>query len=199
VDAGARKQRVAETQVTFENGLTLRLMVWKELGRQVVRDAKGHTKRDAAGKPLYRWVPIPYADVTNIPASACDASEVVGIYSRRWGVADFCAQMDNQDGWGRLPSREVAVIHVHSALTLLGDSLLTRFQHLVATWMDQIAYATMEWRRFARLCLRAPIAWLLWRKHRQPGQRIPRRRDRHRDFLTSLADFGELTPGPESL
>jgi len=195
----ARNQRVAETQVTFDNGLTLRLIVWKELGQQVVKDAQGKTKRDAAGKPVYRRVPIRYAYVTNIPATERDAGEVVGLYSQRWGIEDFFEQMDNQYGLGRLPGSKLAVVKVHLALTLLGYTLLTMFQQLVATWLDQIAYATMELRRFARLFLRAPIAWLLWRKQRQPGQRPPQRRSRHRDFLTSLAEFGGPAPGPELL
>ena len=54
----------------------------------------------------------------------------------------------------------LAVVKVHIALTLLGYTLLTMFKELVATWLDQIDYATMELRRFARLFLRAPIAWL---------------------------------------
>jgi Transposase DDE domain len=195
----ARNQRVAETAVSFDNGLTLRLIVWKELGQQVVRNAQGKTKRDSAGKPVYRRVPIHYAYVTNIPATERDAGEVVGLYSQRWGIEDFFEQMDNQYGLGRLPGSKLAVVKVHLALTLLGYTLLTMFQQLVATWLSQIAYATMELRRFARLFLRAPIAWLLWRKHRQPGQHPPQRRSRHRDFLTSLAEFGGPAPGPELL
>lgn len=195
----ARNQRVAETQVTFANGLTLRLIVWKELGHQVVRDAKGKTMRDAAGQPRYRRVPICYAYVTNISATECDAAEVVGLYSQRWGIEDFFEQMDNQYGLGRLPGRTLAVIKVHLALTLLGYTLLTMFKHLVATWLNQIEYATMELRRFARLFLRAPIEWLCWLKNRQPGERAPQRRAHHRDFLAQLADFGGPAPGPELL
>jgi hypothetical protein len=57
----------------------------------------------------------------------------------------------------------------------------------------------MELRRFARLFLRAPIAWLQWLRQRQPGQRRPRLRRRHRDFVSSLANFGNPETRPELL
>lgn len=195
----ACNQRVADTQVTFENGLTLRLVVWKTLGQQVVRDEHGKPQRDQHGKTLYKPAPIYYSYVTNIAAAELDPAEVVGLYGQRWSVEDFFEQMDNQYFLGRFPSTDLALVKVHIALTFLGYTLLTTFQRLVAQWLDQAAYATMELRRFARLFLRAPCAWLNWLKQRAPGQRWPRRRHRHRDFLYSLADFGNLVPSPELL
>jgi hypothetical protein len=195
----ARNQRVADTQVTFENGLTLRLVVWKTLGRQAVRDAQGKPKRGPDGKTRYEPAPIYYSYVTNIPAAERDPAEVVGLYGQRWSVEDFFEQMDNQYFLGRFPATDLALVKVHIALTFLGYTLLREFQRLVADWLDQAEYVTMELRRFARLFLRAPVTWLRWLKHRQPGQRWPRWRHRHRDFLGSLADFGGPAPSPELL
>ena len=195
----AENQRVADVTVTFDNGLTLRLIVWKTLGRQVVRTERGNPKRDKDGKPLYRWAPIYHAYVTNIPADEMEAPAVVGLYGQRWSIEDFFEQMDNQYFLGRFPGTDLAVVKVHIALTFLGYTLLRQFQQLVAVWLDNAEYATMELRRFARLFLRAPLAWLHWLKQRQPGQRYPRLRRRHRDFVASLADFGDPVPRPELL
>jgi hypothetical protein len=195
----ARNQRVADTQVTFENGLTLRLVVWKTLGQQVVRDEHGKPQRDQHGKTRYEPAPIYYSYVTNISAAELDPAEVVGLYGQRWSVEDFFEQMDNQYFLGRFPATDLARVKVHIALTFLGYTLLTEFQRLVAQWLDQAEYATMELRRFARLFLRAPVAWLHWLKQRRPGQRWPRWRHRHRDFLGSLAAFGGPAPSPELL
>jgi hypothetical protein len=195
----AENQRVADVTVTFDNGLTLRLIVWKTLGRQVVRNERGNPKRDQDGKPLYRWRPIYHTYVTNIAADEMEAPAVVGLYGQRWSIEDFFEQMDNQYFLGHLPSTDLAVVKVHIALTFLGYILLREFQQLVADWLHNAEYATMELRRFARRFLRAPIAWLQWLKERQPGQRRPRLRRRYRDFVSSLANFGDPATKPESL
>ena len=191
----ARNQRVADTSVTFDNGLALRLVVWKRLGQRVVRDEQGQPKRDK-GKTLYRLAPIYYTYVTNIAADEMDPAELVGLYGQRWGIEDFFEQMDNQYWIERFPDTDLALVKVHLALTFLAYTLLTEFEQLVAQWLDDAEYATMELRRFARLFLRAPIAWLLWLQGREPGQRWPRWRRRHLDFLSGLATFGGAGPGP---
>jgi hypothetical protein len=195
----AENQRVADVTVTFDNGLTLRLIVWKTLGRQVVRNERGNPKRGKDGKPLSRWAPIYHAYVTNLPATEMEAPAVIGLYGQRWSIEDFFEQMDNQYFLGHFPSTDLAVVKVHIALTFLGYTLLRQFQQLVAVWLDNAEYATMELRRFARRFLRAPMAWLQWLKQRQPGQRRPRLRRRHRDFVSSLANFGNPETRPELL
>jgi hypothetical protein len=165
----------------------------------VVRDEHGKPQRDQHGKTRYKPAPIYYSYVTNIATDELDPAEVVGLYGQRWSVEDFFEQMDNQYFLGRFPAPDLARVKVHIALTFLGYTLLTQFQRLVAQWLDQAEYATMELRRFARLFLRAPVAWLHWLKQRGPGQRWPRWRRRHRDFLGSLADFGGPAPSPELL
>lgn len=186
-----RNERIAERQVTFDNGLTLRLIVWKKLGQKVVRDAQGKPKHDKHGKTIYRAAPILYTYVTNIAADAMEPDQVVALYGQRWGIEDFFEQMDNQLVWGRLPGTKLEVVRVHIALSLLGYILLMEFKHLVAAWMNQAEYATMELRRFARVFLRAPVTLLAWLKTRRPGQRQPHRRLRHRSFIASLAAFGK--------
>ncbi len=186
-----RNQRIAERRVTFENGLTLRLIVWKKLGQKVVRDAHGKPKYDKHGKTLYRAAPILYTYVTNISVEEMDADQVVALYGQRWGIEDFFEQMDNQFVWGRWPGTELGLVRVHIALSLLGYTLLVEFKRLVAEWMNQAEYATMELRRFARAFLRAPVALLAWLKTRRPGQRQPHRRPRHRSFMACLAAFGK--------
>ncbi len=104
--------------------------------------------------------------------------------------------MDNQYFLGHLPSTDLAVVKVHIALTFLGYILLREFQQLVADWLHNAEYATIELRRFARQFLRAPIAWLQWLKARQPGQRRPQLRPRYRDFCASLAHFGDPETRP---
>jgi hypothetical protein len=195
----ARNQRVADTTVTFDNGLTLRLVVWKSLGKKVVRDAQGKPKKDKAGNTLYQPAPIYYTYVTNLSPDEVDPAQVVGLYGQRWGIEDFFEQMDNQYHWACFPGTDLALVKVHIALTFLGYTLLTEFRRLVAQWLDNAEYATMELRRFARLFLRAPITWLRWLKHRQPGQRRPRWRHRYLDFMSGLAAFGEATASPELL
>ncbi len=137
--------------------------------------------------------------MTNIAADEMEAPAVVGFYGQRWSIEDFFEQMDNQYFLGHLPSTDLAVVKVHIALTFLGYTLLREFQQLVADWLHNAEYATMELRRFARRFLRAPIAWLQWLKARQPGQRRPRLRRRYRDFVSSLANFGDPATKPESL
>jgi len=195
----AENQRVADVTVTFDNGLTLRLIGWKTLGRQVVRNERGNPKRDKEGTLLYRWRPIYHTYVTNIAPDEMEAPAVVGLYGQRWSIEDFFEQMDNQYCLGHFPSTDLAVVKVHIALTWLGYTLLREFQQLVADWLHNAEYATMELRRFARRFLRAPIAWLRWLKERQPGQRQPRLRQRSRDFVSSLANFGAPETKPELL
>jgi hypothetical protein len=137
--------------------------------------------------------------VTNLPATEMEAPAVVGLYGQRWSIEDFFEQMDNQYFLGHFPSTDLAVVKVHIALTFLGYTLLRQFQQVVAAWLHNAEYATMELRRFARLFLRVPITWLLWLKERQPNQRRPRLRRRHRDFVSSLANFGNPETRPELL
>ena len=184
-------ERVAERSVTFDNGLTLRLIVWKKLGQKVVRDAQGKPKHDSHGKTRYRATPILYTYVTNISVEEMDADQVVALYGQRWGIEDFFEQMDNQFIWSRLPGTPLKLVRVHFALSLLAYTLLMEFKHLVAEWMNQAEYATMELRRFARVFLRAPVKLLAWLKTRCPGQRRPHPHRRHVSFISSLAAFGE--------
>jgi DNA-binding SARP family transcriptional activator len=88
----ARNQRVADTSVTLDNGLTLRLVVWKILGRKVVRGAQGKPKQDQAGKTLYQPAPIYYTYVTSLSPDEVDPAQVVALYGQRWGIEDFFEQ-----------------------------------------------------------------------------------------------------------
>jgi len=63
-----RNERCADTQLTLANGCTVRLIVWKKLGRVVVRNKNGKPKRDKRGRILTRLGPVHYCYLTNLSA-----------------------------------------------------------------------------------------------------------------------------------
>ena len=181
-------ERVADTTVTL-GGRTFRLVAWKKLGWRVVREADGRPRRDAKGKVVYRAAPVVFTYLTNLSADEFEPDQIAALYSRRWGVEDFFEQTNNQYDLGRFPSTDLVLVKVHIALTLIGYVLLRQFQYLAAEWMAQADYATMELRRFSREFLRAPLEWLRWRRTHSAGQRAPRLRPRHGEFVAGLLNL----------
>lgn len=186
-------ERVADTTVTLGQH-TFRLVVWKKLGWQVVRQADGRPRRDAQGKVVRRTAPVIFTYLTNLSADQFDPDQIVALYGRRWGIEDFFEQTNNQYALGRFPDTALALVKVHIALTLIGYLLLRQFQQQAAEWLGEVEYATMELRRFSRDFLRAPLEWLRWRRTRSARQRTPRLRPRYVTFVAGLLN---VDPAPD--
>jgi hypothetical protein len=183
-------ERLWEGTYRFPNGLTLRLIVWKKLGKVVVKNKNGKPKLDKRRRMVTKWAPVYYTYLTNLSADELDADQVVALYGQRWGVEDFIEQMTNQYHLGRFPTLTLKVVKVHIVLTFLLYQWVRGFAQLAADWLGRAEYARMELRRFGRCFLRAPRA-LLDRIRSGPRREYgPRRPGDHAAFARSLAALG---------
>lgn len=189
-----RNERCADTQLTLANGCTLRLIIWKKLGRVVVRTENGNPKRDKRGRILTKPGPVHYCYLTNLSADEWDPDQVIALYGKRWGVEDFIEEIKNQYHLGRFPGKDLKLVKVHLILTLTLYILMKQFKQLAAQWLERAEYARMELCRFSRQFLQTPKALLEWIKA-APKNYGPRRRQRRdHGFLKSLLAFGLSPP-----
>lgn len=189
-----RNERCADTSLTLANGCTLRLIIWKKLGRVVVRNKNGNPKRDKRGRILTKPGPVHYCYLTNLSADEWDPDQVIALYGKRWGVEDFIEEIKNQYHLGRFPGKDLQLVKVHLILTLILYILMKQFKQLAAQWLARAEYARMELCRFSRQFLQAPKA-LLERLKAAPKNHGPRRRQRRdQGLLKSLLAFGLSPP-----
>jgi hypothetical protein len=66
-------ERLWEGTYRFDNGLVLRLIVWKKLGKVVVKDKNGRPKLDKQRRMKTKWAPVYYSYLTN-PAAQLRSS-----------------------------------------------------------------------------------------------------------------------------
>lgn len=183
-------ERLWEGSYRFPNGLTLRLIVWKKLGKVVVKDKHGKPKLDKRRRMVTKWAPVYYTYLTNIPADELEADQVVALYGQRWGVEDFIEQMTNQYHLGRFPTTKMKIVKVHIALTFLLYQWVRGFAQLAAEWLERAEYARMELCRFGRCFLRAPRSLLERIRSKSHKGSRQRRSGDHAVFIRSLAALG---------
>lgn len=187
-------ERCADTRLTLPNGHTLRLIIWKKLGRVIVRNKNGNPKRDKRGRIITKPGPVHYGYLTNLSADEWDPDQVIALYGKRWGVEDFIEEIKNQYHLGRFPGKDLKLVKVHLILTLILYVLMKQFKQLAAQWLQRAEYARMELCRFSRQFLQAPKV-LLKRIKAAPKNYGPRRRQRRdQGFLKSLLAFGLSLP-----
>lgn len=183
-------ERLWEGSYRFPNGLTLRLIVWKKLGKVVVKGKHGKPKLDKRRRMVTKWAPVYYTYLTNIPADELEADQVVALYGQRWGVEDFIEQMTNQYHLGRFPTTKMKIVKVHIALTFLLYQWVRGFAQLAAEWLERAEYARMELCRFGRCFLRAPRSLLERIRSKSHKESRQRRSGDHAVFIRSLAALG---------
>lgn len=183
-------ERLWEGSYRFPNGLTLRLIVWKKLGKVVVKGKHGKPKLDKRRRMVTKWAPVYYTYLTNIPADELEADQVVALYGQRWGVEDFIEQMTNQYHLGRFPTTKMKIVKVHIALTFLLYQWVRSFAQLAAEWLERAEYARMELCRFGRCFLRAPRSLLERIRSKSHKESRQRRSGDHAVFIRSLAALG---------
>ena len=183
-------ERLWEGSYRFPNGLTLRLIVWKKLGKVVVKNKHGKPKLDKRRRMVTKWAPVYYTYLTNIPADELEADQVVALYGQRWGVEDFIEQMTNQYHLGRFPTTKMKIVKVHIALTFLLYQWVRGFAQLAAEWLERAEYARMELCRFGRCFLRAPRSLLERIRNKSHKESRQRRSGDHAVFIRSLAALG---------
>lgn len=189
-----RNERCADTRLTLPNGHTLRLIIWKKLGRVVVRNKNSYPKRNKRGRIITKPGPVHYCYLTNLSADEWDPDQVIALYGKRWGVEDFIEEIKNQYHLGRFPGKDLKLVKVHLILTLILYVLMKQFKQLAAQWLERTEYARMELCRFSRQFLQAPKA-LLERIKAAPKNHGPRRRQLpDQGFLKSLLAFGLSPP-----
>jgi len=189
-----RNERCADTHLTLANGCTLRLIIWKKLGRVVVRNKNGNPKRDNRGRIITKPGPVHYCYLSNLSADEWDPDQVIALYGKRWGVEDFIEEIKNQYHLGRFPGKDLKLVKVHLILTLILYILMKQFKQLAAQWLKRAEYARMELCRFSRQFLHAPKT-LLKRIKAAPKNHGPRRRQRRDEgFLRGLLAFGLSPP-----
>ena len=181
-------ERLWEGTYRFPNGLALRLIVWKKLGKVVVKNKNGKPKLDKRRRMVTKPAPVYYTYLTNLSPDELEADQVVALYGQRWGVEDFIEQMTNQYHLGRFPTTGLKIVKVHIALTFLLYQWVRGFAQLAAEWLERAEYARMELCRFGRCFLRAPRSLL---DRIRAGQKSRRRRPSdHAVFARSLAALG---------
>ena len=189
-----RNERCADTQLTLANGCTVRLIVWKKLGRVVVRNKNGKPKRDKRGRILTRLGPVHYCYLTNLSADEWDPGHVIALYGKRWGVEDFIEEIKNQYHLGRFPGKDLKLVKVHLIPTLILFILMEQFRQLAAQWLGRAENARMELCRFSRQFPQTPKALLQWVKAAPKNYSPRRRQPRDQSFLKSLPAFGLSPP-----
>jgi len=181
--AGAN-QRCAETTVFFgEQGARFRLVVWKKLGRRVVKDEDGKRVKDADGKVVKEPFIIYHSYLTNLSEVELEADQILGMYSQRWGVEDFFEEVQNQYYLAKFPGTTLKVVKCHIVLVFYLYILVKRFQKLAAEWLEKAEYAKMELRRFSKEFLWVPVAFLDWLKAGKPKEQARRSARRSGTFL----------------
>jgi hypothetical protein len=187
-------QRCAETTVFFgEDEIHFRLVVWKKLGRRVVKDEQGQRIKDVNGKVVTEPVIIIHSYLTNLSEVELEADQVLGMYSQRWGIEDFFEEAQNQYYIHKFPGTALTVVKRHIVLTFLLYTLVKRFQKLAAEWIGRAEYAMMELRRFGKEFFHVPIVYLLWLKAGRPKEQA-RRSTRHSGAF--LRRFFAFTASP---
>lgn len=183
-------ERLWEGTYRFGNGLVLRLIVWKKLGKVAVKGKNGRPKLDKRRRMKTKWAPVYYSYLTNLSADELDADQVVALYGQRWGVEDFIEQMANQYHLGHFPDTTMKIVKVHIALTFLLYRWVRGFAQLAAEWLAQPKYGRMEVCRFGRCFLRRPLSVLEQTRAQSPKTSRPRRPHDHVVFAKSLVAMG---------
>ena len=177
-------QRCAETTVCFgEQDARFRLVVWKKLGHRVVKDEEGKQVKDANGKVVKEPFIIYHSYLTNLSEVELEADQILGMYSRRWGIEDFFEEIQNQYYLNKFPGTALKVVKRHIILIFYLYILVKRFQKLAAEWLEKAEYAKMELRRFSKEFLWVPVAFLDWLKAGKPKEQARRSARRSGTFL----------------
>jgi hypothetical protein len=184
-------RRCAETTVFFGGqGARFRLVVWKKLGRRVVKDEQGQRVKDANGQVVKEPVIICHGYLTNLSEVELEADQVLGMYSQRWGVEDFFEELQNQYYLTKFPSTSLTMVKCHILLTFYLYILVQRFQKLATDWLENAQYATMELRRFSKEFFRVPISYLHWLKAGKPKELARLSSKRTGGFLHQFFSLG---------